>query len=128
MKKKAVLLRNEAKQTAVDDGVYELIGMFRDYGKDCRDSDMCKGCRFAFFCEDGWTPDAISDKLAQIANQIRGQKTGKWLKKEYGYITPAEYRCSCCGGLPWWCGVTEEVLPPFCPDCGARMEDYGSAE
>ena len=36
-----------------------------------------------------------------------------------------DWICSVCGGLLWWCGVTEDVLPAFCPNCGALMDKEG---
>lgn len=43
-------------------------------------------------------------------------RQGEWLEDR------SEWFCSECGETPWWCGVSEEVLPPFCPNCGARMD------
>lgn len=34
-----------------------------------------------------------------------------------------EWYCSACGEEPWWCGVTEDILPKYCPNCGAMMEE-----
>lgn len=33
-----------------------------------------------------------------------------------------EWVCSNCGEEPWWCAVDENILPPYCPHCGARMD------
>lgn len=34
-----------------------------------------------------------------------------------------EWYCSACGEEPWLCGVTEDILPKYCPNCGAMMEE-----
>ncbi len=56
---------------------------------------------------------------------IEERKTGKWTKEikhhkdhfqEFDYY---EIQCSVCGGRP----EKSWHLTPFCPNCGARMED-----
>lgn len=55
------------------------------------------------------------------------QKSGEWLKKEQldedGINTWWWYECSECGKQPLKGKYGKEVLSPFCPFCGAKMED-----
>lgn len=47
---------------------------------------------------------------------------GKWLRVDQSAISREDkFICSVCGAEPWWCGVTEDVLPKYCPNCGADM-------
>lgn len=93
--------------------VEELIGMMRDYAKDCASGgDMCASCQFSYFCEDGWTPDAISDKLVELANQATERKAGKWI----------DGKCNQCGAnAPFWPMASTYYESNFCPNCGAQM-------
>jgi len=97
--------------------VEELIGMMRDYAKDCASGDdMCAGCQFSYFCEDGWTPDAISDKLVELANQATERKAGKWIS----YIEDGYLECPFCGAATNCDGEISKLH--YCFNCGAKME------
>ena len=58
------------------------------------------------------------------AADVRENRHGKWNRRPTGsaYQPTEEFFCSECGDVPWWCAVDENVLPPFCPNCGAEME------
>ena len=117
------------RKTMAED-VEELIGMMRDYAKECASGDdVCASCQFSYFCEDGWTPDAISDKLVELANQATERKTGTWCA-DYDY---AEYDFDGSTPLPeprkfqdgWQCSLCGGYSPSetnYCPNCGAEME------
>lgn len=53
------------------------------------------------------------------AADVAPVRHGRWLSNG------ADWVCSECGEEPWWCGVTEDVLPPYCPNCGAKMDSKG---
>ena len=54
---------------------------------------------------------------------------GKWLRVDPGVTLGTDkYICSECREEPWWCGVTEDVLPKYCPNCGAPMRPFVSDE
>lgn len=53
---------------------------------------------------------------------VRPVARGKWEKEAIGEYGQYEYFCSVCGAPPM-CGVTREILPPFCPWCGADMRE-----
>ena len=104
----------ERKPMAED--VEELIGMMRDYAKECASGDdMCASCQFSYFCEDGWTPDAISDKLVELANQATERKTGKWI---YPSDITGFGRCSECKSLWDYSLITNKYFK-ICPRCGS---------
>lgn len=48
------------------------------------------------------------------------KKTGFWIRLEDSHQD--RFICSECNEEPWWCGVDEAVLPPYCPMCGAEMD------
>ena len=103
----------ERKPMAED--VEKLIGMMRDYAKECASGDdMCASCQFSYFCEGGWTPDAISDKLVELANKATERKTGKW--RRYSPLTDT-FECDQCG----YQVIDKEFRTNFCPNCGADM-------
>lgn len=78
--------------------------------------------------------DDAADTLNDLANSadVGERKKGKWLYDPEGRMRTDdiladcgyehhEWICSECREEPWWCGVDEEILPPFCPHCGADM-------
>lgn len=75
----------------------------------------------------------LKDDDAEIAYQAMLAiealtKRGAWEGREIPYSPGEEWRCSECGQEPWWCGVTEEVLPEYCPNCGAHMIGKGEKD
>ena len=50
---------------------------------------------------------------------------GRWLRKESDLSW--WYECSECGESPLYSPYSDEVLTPFCPWCGARMEEEEDA-
>ena len=67
----------------------------------------------------------LVEAIAAIpATDVRKVVHGKWKHGKFTDVAPKDidvFYCSKCGEPPWWCGVTEEVLPRFCPNCGADM-------
>ena len=62
-------------------------------------------------------------------NGKKHAETGKWLRVDPGVTLGTDkYICSKCREEPWWCGVTEDVLPKYCPNCGAPMQPFVSNE
>lgn len=48
----------------------ELIGLLRDYGRDCTGNDMCENCSIQHFCENGWTPSKIADAIEDLVKKL----------------------------------------------------------
>lgn len=66
----------------------ELIGLLRDYGRDCTGNDMCENCSIQHFCENGWTPSEIADaieELSKYADAIRKLKCEGWYLQQTKY-------------------------------------------
>lgn len=59
--------------------------------------------------------EVVNEACRIAAEALRAeQETGEWIEDEYGY-----HRCSECG----WEWDTPEMVTPYCPGCGARMEE-----
>ena len=63
-------------------------------------------------------------QLADMAAKL--PKEGEWLEDDTTYCGAdlANYKCSLCGkiGGTWRRGLKQDKLPPYCPNCGARMK------
>lgn len=79
---------------------------------------------------ESWYADILSDAFDTLA-MLREQEVGKWIKLQG--MAPPEYHghkiCSVCESFapydpihPW-----REMLSPYCPGCGAKMEVSGDA-
>lgn len=69
--------------------------------------------------ENGIVANALNDILPEYVKLKREhtqkEKRGKWIKP-----SPCSQRiCSCCERTP---KTIFEWLPPYCPNCGARMD------
>lgn len=53
-------------------------------------------------------------------------KDGEWIEDDTTYCGAdrANYKCSLCGkiGGTWKRGLTQDELPNYCPNCGAKMK------
>ena len=67
-----------------------------------------------------------------VGTQMSLSKRGRWIRKseETPYLQGVcKTRCSECGGEPLYISTDEweetyrERLTPYCPNCGAKMED-----
>ena len=56
-----------------------------------------------------------------ITALLQPQRKGRWLRKESDLSW--WYECSECGESPLFDPYENEVRTPFCPWCGARMEE-----
>lgn len=66
---------------------------------------------------------AYADAISEIpAADVRPAVKARWTDHRTNEHD-GEWYCSACGEEPWWCGVTEDILPKYCPNCGAMMEE-----
>lgn len=74
------------------------------------------GCVNTFVCHGGTHTSRAyqSEQEAAEAWNRRAELTGEWLEDEYAY-----FRCSVCG----YEQDQPETVTPYCPNCGAHMED-----
>ena len=75
------------------------------------------------FCRDEELVANIIRAVGDVpAADVRPVVRGKWIKTEIrAPFDQDEFTCSECGSWPWCCGVTEGILQPYCPNCGASM-------
>lgn len=65
----------------------------------------------------------ITRRIRKIqAADVKPVVHAEWVIGDILRDPPDLYVCSACGETPWWCGVTEDILPLYCPHCGAQME------
>lgn len=75
------------------------------------------------FCECEYAIMPLKGALENLpAADVRPVVKARW-KDHRTNEHDGEWHCSACGEEPWWCGVTEDILPPYCPNCGAMMEE-----
>ncbi len=67
-------------------------------------------------CDIGDMIDAVEDAPAV---DVVPARRGRWMG------SGTDWTCSECSAAPWWCGVVEDVLPTYCPNCGALMDKDG---
>lgn len=94
----------------------EVMEMYEGLAKTLRESTPNRRLMYT-------AADAIEELSKRVTKtEIR---TGRWIEKETGFSLGSthDYVCSECGDYPWWCGVTKEVLPRYCPNCGADMRE-----
>lgn len=72
-------------------------------------------------CADGCIYEFGSDECEGCLFTTVKPKTGRWIKKEERVWY--WYECSECGESPLFRNG-ERVLSDYCPNCGARMEEY----
>ena len=67
--------------------------------------------------------EAAEQRIAEL--EARLPKEGEWIEDDTTYCGAdrANYKCSLCGkiGGTWKRGLTQDELPNYCPNCGARM-------
>lgn len=67
---------------------------------------------------------AADKRIAALEAQI--PKEGEWIEDDTTYCgaNRANYKCSLCGkiGGTWKRGLTQDELPNYCPNCGAKMQ------
>ena len=63
------------------------------------------------------------DEIVSALGQTQyDDKTGHW---RVSNIPNEKYVCSVCGGACWYYDYEGDVSKsPYCPNCGARMEEY----
>ena len=95
----------------------------------------CTNCRVSAF-KHGFCPDDFCEKHKALGTEddfikMIQRKTGKWIPLQLSMAHPP-YQCSCCfRNAPMvesGCLVNrylEALLTPYCPNCGARMEEGG---
>ena len=68
--------------------------------------------------------EAADKRIAELEAQI--PKEGEWIEDDTTYCGAdrANYKCSLCGkiGGTWKRGLTQDELPNYCPNCGAKMK------
>ncbi len=109
----------------------ELIKQLRKCGK--QSTDRCWDCDYYDrepWCEAALANDAAdaleaADKrIAELEAQL--PKEGEWIEDDTTYCGAdrANYKCSLCGkiGGTWKRGLTQDELPNYCPNCGAKMQ------
>lgn len=69
--------------------------------------------------EQTWIP--VSERLPEKYGLQPQRIKGRWLRKESDLSW--WYECSECGESPLFDPYENEVRTPFCPWCGARMEE-----
>ena len=81
----------------------EILDGWRDAHADVDDIHGC-----------GLLEDVICEVDAQPAADVAPVTYGEWIEDDYGYN-----RCSTCG----WEWDEPESVSPYCPHCGAKMEE-----
>ena len=67
-------------------------------------------------------------------NELEAQlpKEGEWVEDDTTYCGAdrANYNCSLCGKIcgTWKRGLTQDELPNYCPNCGAKMKGENDGE
>lgn len=68
--------------------------------------------------------EAAEKRIAELEAQM--PKRGEWIEDDTTYCGAdrANYKCSLCGkiGGTWKRGLTQDELPNYCPNCGAKMK------
>ena len=68
--------------------------------------------------------EAAEKRIAELEAQM--PKEGEWIEDDTTYCGAdrANYKCSLCGKIcgTWKRGLTQDELPNYCPNCGARMK------
>ena len=59
--------------------------------------------------------DAITDAIANLPSVTPQQRTGRWIKQNYGW----NWQCSECGFVT---PPSAKEIFTFCPKCGCKME------
>ncbi|MBR2999377.1 MAG: hypothetical protein IKF39_00125 [Oscillospiraceae bacterium] len=102
----------------------------------CEQHDRCPGCYqrgpgFGIACRNALCMDVLDLLKAQEAVLVSAHwddDTGHWIEGDRNGIDPHTrttgemidtFRCSWCGFYQYW-------KTPFCPNCGAKMEDSRS--
>lgn len=73
---------------------------------------------------DDWTEhdNAMIAKGREIERRLNAPKHGRWISTA-STLTGYWHKCSGCGGvaIPYYNG--QDILSPYCPWCGARMDE-----
>lgn len=106
-----------------------LEGQRHLYCENCAKRKGMKQGKMQFVYEIGDAPcrscgygDVLDDLEDFPAADVRHTVKARWTDHRTNEHD-GEWYCSACGEEPWWCGVTEDILPPYCPNCGAMMEE-----
>ena len=71
--------------------------------------------------------EAVDKRIAELI-----PKEGEWIEDDTTYCGAdrANYKCSLCGkiGGTWKRGLTQDELPNYCPNCGAKMKGENDGE
>ena len=67
--------------------------------------------------------ESMNDTILCWVEKDKAQQ-GEWIKEDNGRTTDL-YRCSICGRSIMRC-KNAKSLPPFCPNCGAKMRKGGT--
>ena len=59
---------------------------------------------------------AVKERMQSLPSAESRRKMGKWIDTDNYY---QRWKCSICGGH------TRDAKPPYCPNCGAKMEECG---
>lgn len=63
----------------------------------------------------------LRNRLDELPSVTPQQKMGRWNKSmdDYSYF----YTCSCCGQRIAKNGFGDNLFSPYCPECGAKMQE-----
>ena len=71
----------------------------------------------------GYSRDQIANAPTVSPDEVRG--VGRWVKRFDGPYGRGRTYCSACGKHSGIGGIKQ--TPPYCPNCGAKMEVEGDA-
>lgn len=80
------------------------------------DDDLCGDCHRKY---QNWSASRKTVEETIKAIPSANRPTGEWIEQESDYIEKI-YLCSNCKNYEAW-GETEKT--PYCPNCGAEMEE-----
>ena len=84
----------------------------------------CVSCKWQMMEDAADALEAAEKRIKELETRL--PKDVEWLEDDTTYCGAdlANYKCSLCGkiGGTWRRGLKQDKLPPYCPNCGARMQ------